>query len=195
MCRLRLVLRLWSGKFDFLAVIIWLRYVSPSGKWNSDVPEIRGHSRFTKVCPPNSGKQHRPYLKQVLSNSSSGLTARKRRVVNETMTSVYTNRIELAIHTADTCRDNIKEAHYRQLNRSKLPAKYVLFCKRRMRQFNFAVQRTINSRCITNITLVVMIYLLLNFATIQHKMVKTGQFTTKCKGNRVIALKRQISFC
>ena len=26
-------------------------------------------------------------------------------------------------------------------------------------------------------------------------MVKTGQFTTKYKGNRVIALKRQISFC
>ena len=26
------------------------------------------------------------------------------------------------------------------------------------------------------------------------KMVKTGQFTTKCKGNKVIALKQQISF-
>jgi len=41
--------------------------------------------------PPNSGAQHRPYLKQVFSNSSSGFTARKGRVVNETMTSVYTN--------------------------------------------------------------------------------------------------------
>jgi len=75
--------------------------------------------------PPNWGAQRRPYLKQVLSNSSSGFTARIGRVVNETIKSVYTNRIELAIHTADTCSDNIKEAHYRQLNRSKLPAKYM----------------------------------------------------------------------
>jgi len=28
-----------------------------------------------------------------------------------------------------------------------------------------------------------------------YKMVKTGQFTTKCKGNKVIGLKQQISFC
>jgi len=30
-------------------------------------------------------------------------------------------------------------------------------------------------------------------ADISDKMVKTGQFTTKCKGDRVIALKRQKS--
>ena len=29
----------------------------------------------------------------------------------------------------------------------------------------------------------------------RNKMVKTGQFTTKCKGNKVIGLKQQISFC
>jgi len=28
-----------------------------------------------------------------------------------------------------------------------------------------------------------------------YKMVKTGQFTTKCKGNKVLGLKQQISFC
>ena len=35
--------------------------------------------------------------------------------------------------------------------------------------------------------------LYLSNKTAKYKMVKTGQFTTKCKGNKVIALKRQIS--
>jgi len=34
LCRLGFVLRLGSVQFDLLAVIIWLRYVSPSGEWN-----------------------------------------------------------------------------------------------------------------------------------------------------------------
>jgi len=35
----------------------------------------------------------------------------------------------------------------------------------------------------------------INNTTTNNKMVKTGQFTTNCKGNKVIGVKQQISFC